>query len=78
MAQVILPKLDQFKLTLETARWYILNDPTPRLILAIGYLPALTKMKGVYWIYDPAKHRFETIDDTSQLAWEVDVEIKGL
>lgn len=78
MPKVILPNLDTYKLILEAGKWYILTDPTPRLVLMLGLHPSMPKTKGGYWIYDPEKHRFETIPDTPQIAWEVEVEIKGL
>jgi len=78
MPKVILPSLDTYRLTLEQTRWYILNEVKPRLVLALGRHPSMPESAGGYWIYDPAKHLFETLPDHPQLAWEVDVEIKGL
>jgi hypothetical protein len=78
MPHVTLPPLNTFRINLESSRWYVLNDPNPRLILALGTAAGLPKIKTGYWIYDPAKHRLEAITDDPQLAWEVDVEIRGI
>ena len=77
MPKISIPESHRVKLVLKPQHWYLLHDPSPRLILCLGELPISTRPpSGGMMIYDPGKNSIENVPEEKIVpAQEVEVEI---
>jgi len=78
MPKVTIPDTKSPKSTLQTEKWYLIYDPSQRLVLCLGALPVWNRPSADgTMIYDPVKNTIENVPEGKVLpVEEVEVEIK--